>query len=105
MRINIHLAAVSGALILMASGARAGEPSASRSTADVHTWPMFRGDPACTGVSPSPLPDKLHLRWRVGFDEAIVALRRAIELGPDRPEARQYLPGLIAELERARAAR
>jgi outer membrane protein assembly factor BamB len=34
---------------------------------------MFRGDPACTGVSPSALPETLDVRWRVVFDEPIVS--------------------------------
>jgi outer membrane protein assembly factor BamB len=34
-------------------------------------WPLFRGDPVQTGVSPAKLPDKLKIRWKFATKDAI----------------------------------
>ncbi|HOW72097.1 MAG TPA: PQQ-binding-like beta-propeller repeat protein [Phycisphaerae bacterium] len=44
---------------------------ATRPTGNVNDWPMFRGNPALTGVATSALPEKLEVRWKFSAPEAV----------------------------------
>ncbi|HEU0107326.1 MAG TPA: PQQ-binding-like beta-propeller repeat protein, partial [Vicinamibacteria bacterium] len=50
----------------MASGARAATPPPP-----ADAWPQFRGSPALTGVSPTPLPAQLKVLWTYEAGESI----------------------------------
>ena len=34
------------------------------------SWPVFRGDPACDGISPERLPERLEVLWKRSFKDA-----------------------------------
>src|SRR2546428_2441979 len=58
----IPAAAATLLVAVFAAGASANQDAAKAASSGAH-WPMFRGNPALTGVASGTLPDKLSLLW------------------------------------------
>src|SRR5881396_4137925 len=58
----IPAAAASLLVAVFAAGASANQDAAKAASSGAH-WPMFRGNPALTGIASGTLPDKLSLLW------------------------------------------
>ena len=59
---SLFRAAAFASLAFVASGATLAQAQ-SAAAATAQSWPMFRGDPGLTGISPAKLPNKLSLLW------------------------------------------
>ncbi|MFO0899045.1 MAG: PQQ-binding-like beta-propeller repeat protein [Pirellulales bacterium] len=54
-------------------------PSAAPVVATPETWPLFRGNPQATGISPASLPDDPQLVWKRSWDNASFDCTAAID--------------------------
>src|SRR6185503_11726471 len=94
----IPAAATSFLVAVFAAGASTNQETA-KATPGVASWPMFRGNPALTGVASGNLPDKLSLLWSfktggpVKSSAAIVGGRVFIGSGDGHVYALEFATG------------
>jgi outer membrane protein assembly factor BamB len=62
-KFNLRRAATGALLTLLVSASAAGSTNNSVGVATAQSWPMFRGNPGLTGISPAQLPNSLSLLW------------------------------------------
>ena len=55
---------IRGHAALLAAGCAVVFQSHAEGLATADSWPMFRGNPGLTGISPAKLPDKLSVNWQ-----------------------------------------